>query len=82
MLCTRCFERGNHQGHRFVKVESGGGNCDCGNPDAIAQQGFCTDHRGKADETLIAEAEEEHFRKYVVPVFVWTLKLHQAGLKK
>jgi hypothetical protein len=49
VLCIRCFERGNHQGHRFNKIDSGGGNCDCGNPDAILECGFCVDHKGKAD---------------------------------
>jgi hypothetical protein len=82
VLCIWCFERGNHQGHRFNKIDSGGGNCDCGNPDAILECGFCVDHKGKAEEMVIDEDEENYFRKYVVQIFIWALKLHQGNLKK
>lgn len=35
VLCKQCFEKGNHKGHRYNQITSGGGNCDCGNPDAV-----------------------------------------------
>jgi hypothetical protein len=82
VLCVRCFERGNHQGHRFVKIESGGGNCDCGNPDAVLESGFCADHLGKADEMVIDEVEEASFKSIVTQVFIWVLKLQQLKMRK
>ena len=48
VLCIACFEAGNHTGHRFKKISSGGGNCDCGNPLAIKKTGFCRNHSGEA----------------------------------
>jgi hypothetical protein len=48
VLCKKCFENANHKGHRYSQIVSGGGNCDCGNPDAIKPVGFCVHHPGKA----------------------------------
>ena len=47
MFCIACFEAGNHDGHRFKKINAGGGNCDCGNPEAVKESSFCKDHSGK-----------------------------------
>ena len=81
VLCITCFERGSHHGHRFSKMESGGGNCDCGNPDAILPQGFCMDHKGTADvvniEPKVNEAFDHHFKQ----IFIWILQLFKLELK-
>jgi hypothetical protein len=53
VVCGACFENGNHKGHRYTKINSMGGNCDCGNPDAISPQGFCINHKGVADEIMV-----------------------------
>jgi hypothetical protein len=53
IICQSCFENGDHKGHRYNQMPSGGGNCDCGNPDAIKVQGFCKNHPGKADPVLV-----------------------------
>jgi len=55
VLCINCFENGDHKGHRYVKMNSGGGNCDCGNPDATLPQGFCVNHKGKPENIMVDE---------------------------
>eukprot|EP00736_Rhodelphis_marinus_P006571 Rmarinus@m.3933 len=45
-ICSECFQNGNHEGHVFRMVWTGGGCCDCGDPDAWAQEGFCCNHPG------------------------------------
>jgi hypothetical protein len=54
VLCKACFQDANHKGHRYIQITSGGGNCDCGNPDAINSVGFCTHHPGKAEPVEIS----------------------------
>lgn len=54
VFCVACFEKGNHEGHRFSKMQSGGGNCDCGNKSAIKPSGFCSDHCGEVEKMDIS----------------------------
>lgn len=48
-ICAECFRNGNHEGHswRAVKITSQEGCCDCGNPDAWAEKGYCKNHKGE-----------------------------------
>ena len=50
IFCETCFKHGFHEGHRFIYIRSGegvgGGCCDCGDIDAIDEQGFCSLHKG------------------------------------
>lgn len=46
IVCSDCFEKSNHKGHRVWLKTNVSGCCDCGDPDAWAESGFCTDHQG------------------------------------
>ncbi|CDW74007.1 zinc finger family protein [Stylonychia lemnae] len=46
IICQECFEKGNHKGHRVWLKKNVGGCCDCGDPDAWRENGFCSDHKG------------------------------------
>ncbi|RLM96149.1 hypothetical protein BBO99_00007986 [Phytophthora kernoviae] len=49
VLCLKCFQNGNHEGHDvFFHRTSPGGVCDCGDSEAWAPEGFCMYH-GKRD---------------------------------
>ena len=82
VICTSCFENGNHKGHRYSQIASGGGNCDCGNPDAIKPSGFCVKHPGKADPVIIDEKEEEHFIQVCSTIFEWIFRMHETFMSK
>ncbi|KAF1782848.1 Zinc finger, UBR-type [Phytophthora cactorum] len=42
VLCLKCFQNGNHEGHDvFFHRTSPGGVCDCGDSEAWAPEGFC-----------------------------------------
>lgn len=45
VLCHKCFENSNHEGHdvAFYHAQAGG-CCDCGDPDAWDPKGFCPLH--------------------------------------
>ena len=47
--CQRCFKNNNHKAHRYERIGSGEGNCDCGNTEVFEETGFCVHHPGKAD---------------------------------
>ena len=47
ILCPTCFNAGNHESHRFEKINCNGGNCDCGNKTAFKSEGFCKEHTGE-----------------------------------
>ncbi|KAE9035154.1 hypothetical protein PR001_g9433 [Phytophthora rubi] len=45
VLCLKCFQNGNHEGHDvFFHRTSPGGVCDCGDSEAWAPEGFCVFH--------------------------------------
>ncbi|KAI9909055.1 hypothetical protein PsorP6_014486 [Peronosclerospora sorghi] len=45
VLCLKCFQNGNHEGHEvFFHRTSPGGVCDCGDSEAWAPEGFCVYH--------------------------------------
>lgn len=46
IICQDCFEKGDHKGHRVWLKRNVSGCCDCGDPDAWAEEGFCTKHKG------------------------------------
>ena len=46
IICSACFDKGNHEGHRVQLKRNVGGCCDCGDIDAWEEAGFCTDHKG------------------------------------
>ena len=46
IICQECFELGDHKGHKVWLKRNVGGCCDCGDPDAWAESGFCKKHKG------------------------------------
>lgn len=46
IICAECFKTSPCQNHDFRMIRSGGGMCDCGDPTAWKQEGFCAKHRG------------------------------------
>lgn len=45
-ICVPCFENGNHEGHDYFVIYTGGGCCDCGDVTAWKREGFCSRHKG------------------------------------
>ena len=48
LLCPDCFDHSNHVGHRILYELSDGSSspiCDCGDPYALVEKGFCSNHR-------------------------------------
>ena len=48
ITCKECFDNANHQNHRIIVQKTVLGCCDCGDPDAWAEAGFCKFHPGYA----------------------------------
>jgi len=46
IICQECFEAGDHKGHKVWLKRNVSGCCDCGDPDAWAESGFCKKHKG------------------------------------
>lgn len=45
IFCHKCFENGNHEGHRATLTKEASGSCDCGVTNAFRESGFCSDHK-------------------------------------
>lgn len=45
-ICVPCFENGDHKGHDYFVIYTGGGCCDCGDVTAWKREGFCSKHKG------------------------------------
>lgn len=59
VLCLKCFQNGNHEGHDvFFHRTSPGGVCDCGDSEAWAPEGFCV-HHGHQDGDATANTSSE-----------------------
>ncbi|GJP86815.1 hypothetical protein CLOP_g16791 [Closterium sp. NIES-67] len=61
-ICVPCFLEGDHEGHDYAMIKTGGGCCDCGDPTAWKRQGFCRRHPGPGHalplpENFVARAE-------------------------
>ncbi|KAJ0962440.1 hypothetical protein J5N97_030268 [Dioscorea zingiberensis] len=48
-ICVPCFQNGDHKGHDYSIMYSGGGCCDCGDATAWKREGFCSRHKGRQD---------------------------------
>jgi hypothetical protein len=46
IICSSCFEKSDHTGHRVQLKRNVGGCCDCGDPEAWDPEHFCSDHKG------------------------------------
>ena len=48
IICVQCFEKSKekHKGHKVIFEPRGSGYCDCGDKNAIKEEGFCPDHLG------------------------------------
>lgn len=44
ILCLKCFQPEKHQGHHLSIIMSNTAVCDCGNPLAINESGWCDEH--------------------------------------
>lgn len=45
VLCVTCFKESAHQNHKYkIATSSGGGCCDCGDPEAWKKDPFCNIH--------------------------------------
>lgn len=60
IICSECFDKGDHTGHRVQLKRNVGGCCDCGDPDAWDPDHFCSDHKGYAQspEQVLAKLPE------------------------
>ncbi|XP_058099239.1 E3 ubiquitin-protein ligase PRT6-like isoform X1 [Magnolia sinica] len=45
-ICVPCFQNGDHKGHDYSIMYTGGGCCDCGDMTAWKREGFCSKHIG------------------------------------
>ena len=45
VMCVECFKESPCINHNFRLVKSGGGSCDCGDPEAWKPESFCSRHR-------------------------------------
>ena len=46
IICMECFENGNHKDHIISLKLSITGSCDCGDPEALKDTSFCSEHKG------------------------------------
>lgn len=57
VLCLKCFQNGNHEGHDvFFHRTTPGGVCDCGDSEAWAPEGFCIHHGQRNNSSGVADS--------------------------
>ena len=59
IICLQCFKNGNHEGHKYIANNAGGGCCDCGDKEAWAEKGFCKNHSGECKDFEIQESVQK-----------------------
>jgi len=89
IICKECYEKGNHKGHRVILQKNGSGCCDCGDPDAWKEEGFCSDHPGyaKFKPTYSVDDIPEDFRNtflslYEKCFYYWFTFLDEVGIQR
>ena len=69
VLCSNCFKKSSHRGHKYKMATSyGGGCCDCGDPEAWKKDYFCEDH-AVAETSTTDPLVSEQMRQYCFVVF-------------
>ena len=85
IICQECFELGDHKGHKVWLKRNVGGCCDCGDPDAWAEEGFCKKHKGYAAsaDTLLEQMTPfmKRSSKYVFNHVCLQLKIKCLSVK-
>ncbi|KAK7373743.1 hypothetical protein VNO80_07159 [Phaseolus coccineus] len=79
-ICVPCFEKGDHKGHDYCVIYTGGGCCDCGDVTAWKREGFCSMHKGAEQ----IQPLPKEFANSVDPVLsslfnCWRVKLKLAS---
>ncbi|KAK3255956.1 hypothetical protein CYMTET_34888 [Cymbomonas tetramitiformis] len=58
-ICMQCFINGDHEGHDYAVIHVAGGCCDCGDPTAWKEEGFCKMHGSSASQSRLPAAVEQ-----------------------
>ncbi|KAL2641840.1 hypothetical protein R1flu_009427 [Riccia fluitans] len=68
-ICVSCFQAGDHRHHDYVMYNSdSGGCCDCGDPAAWKEEGFCSAHRRRLREESTVPAHRHEISRMGVEV--------------
>jgi hypothetical protein len=64
-ICEECFKNSDHTGHDWYANKTGGGCCDCGDPEAWRPQGNCKYHQGVSEDDDPTEFIAENVKQVV-----------------
>ncbi|CAA6654977.1 unnamed protein product [Spirodela intermedia] len=79
-ICVSCFQNGNHEGHDYSIMYTGGGCCDCGDPTAWKREGFCSKHKGSEQIQPLSEEITSSAGPVLDALFIfWKDKLFLAS---
>ncbi|KAJ8904401.1 hypothetical protein NDN08_000919 [Rhodosorus marinus] len=63
-VCIPCFRDGDHENHDYAMIKTNGGCCDCGDIQAWARSGFCSQHVGTSTTSEdVSSAMPEDFKE-------------------
>lgn len=79
-ICVPCFENGDHKGHDYSVIYTGGGCCDCGDVTAWKREGFCKMHKGAEQIQPLPEEIANSVAPVLGSLFnCWKVKLTMAS---
>jgi hypothetical protein len=83
IICSGCFEKSNHKGHRIFLKQNVSGMCDCGDKDAWDPRGNCSDHTGFVEEDNYLESQyKERLIKCIKKAFYFIFQAVEKYRKK
>ncbi|CAK8541646.1 unnamed protein product [Lathyrus sativus] len=68
-ICVPCFQNGEHTGHDYGVIYTGGGCCDCGDVTAWKREGFCSMHKGVENVQPLSKEVENSVSPVLSPLF-------------
>ncbi|CAL0328232.1 unnamed protein product [Lupinus luteus] len=79
-ICVPCFENGDHKGHDYFVIYTGGGCCDCGDVTAWQRKGFCSKHKGVEQIQPLPEELSNSVAPVLGSLFIcWNARLKFAS---
>lgn len=79
-ICVPCFQNGDHTGHDYSVIYTGGGCCDCGDVTAWKREGFCSMHKGAEHVQPLPEEVENTVSPVLRSLFrCWEVRLTTAS---
>ncbi|EAY03909.1 Zinc finger in N-recognin family protein [Trichomonas vaginalis G3] len=75
IFCLKCFQHEKHIGHHVSILRSTQAVCDCGNPNAIREEGWCDKHHNYMNDQRLTPERVSEISKIVKSLLLYSIDI-------